>query len=60
MADRKAQRQSAEANAVTFETIFQLWFDWWKPGKAEKHSAQVQRRVLADIVPALGASRLTT
>jgi integrase len=55
MADRKEQRQTHDANAITFEAVFKLWFVWWKEGKAEKHSAQVERRVLADIIPVFGS-----
>ncbi len=55
MVDRKATKVAEDAKQTTFVDIFRLWFDWWKDGKAEKHSAQVHRRVLADIIPAFGS-----
>ena len=58
MAERKAAKRAEDASAVTFEGVFKLWFVWWKEGKAEKHSAQVERRVLADIIPVFGAKSI--
>jgi hypothetical protein len=55
MADRKAQKTEAESvQRITFETIFRAWFPYWSQGRAPKHSAQVERRVIADILPAFG------
>jgi integrase len=33
--------------------VFKLWLAWWEEGKAPKHAAQVERRVVADIIPVL-------
>ena len=52
MAVRKATKQAEEVIDTGFEGIFKLWFAMWSQGKAPKHSAQVERRVMTDIVPA--------
>jgi len=57
MVDRKANKDMPEvkgASQTTFDTIFRSWFAFWSKGKAQKHSAQVERRVKADILPAFG------
>ncbi len=59
MAARKAAKAleaepKMKVDVVTFEAVFQKWFEWWGKGKAPKHAAQVERRVNADIIPIFG------
>lgn len=52
MAARKVEQ--AERN-VTFRVVAGKWFSHWKPGKTEKHAADVWRRLELDVFPAIGA-----
>lgn len=50
MVSRKAEKQ---ANALTFFSVAQKWFEHWKLGKTEKHASEVWRRLELDIFPKL-------
>ena len=39
----------------TFADLYRAWFDFWKPGKDERHVLQTERRIQADILPAFGS-----
>jgi len=54
MGERKAGKVAQTVSGVTFESVFKMWHEWWKEEKAEAHSAQVERRVIADIIPVFG------
>lgn len=51
MAVRKAEKQT---DAMTFRVVAEKWFKHWKPGKTDKHAADVWRRLELDILPTLG------
>lgn len=52
MAQRKAEKAKAEGS---FETVARLWLAHWREGQTERHAGYVERRMTADILPALGA-----
>jgi len=62
MAERKAEAaaKQEEAKALqrgaesSFEQIAQKWWEWWSIGKSPNHAAQVMRRLVADVFPAIG------
>ena len=54
MEDRKGTREAEAVRGNTFEDIFHQWFDWWKVGKDDTHAPRVERRMMADVIPAFG------
>ncbi|MCC2596566.1 tyrosine-type recombinase/integrase [Pusillimonas sp. MFBS29] len=52
MASRKAEQV---ADTMTFRAVAGKWFEHWKPGKTEKHAADVWHRLEVDVLPAIGA-----
>ncbi|MGE4124463.1 MAG: tyrosine-type recombinase/integrase [Pusillimonas sp.] len=51
MVSRKVEKQ---VDAMTFQAVAEKWFSHWKPGKTEKHAADVWRRLELDVLPMLG------
>ena len=51
---RSRARKSAEAAAETFEVRARAWFEKYRKGLNEKYSAQVLRRLEADVFPHIG------
>lgn len=49
--EKLAKRFAAENS---FKNVAKLWWDWWSPGKSERHAAQVWRRFETDVFPHLG------
>jgi len=43
------------ASKKSFQTIAMLWLKHWRDGKSKRHADTVERRMNADILPALGA-----
>lgn len=56
MAERKAEREAESAQQTTFEDVFKLWLAKWKVGKAERYVLQTERRIDADVLPAIGST----
>jgi integrase len=54
MEDRKGTQEAEAVKGNTFEEIFHQWFDWWKVGKDDTHAPRVERRMVADVIPAFG------
>jgi integrase len=54
MEDRKGTREAEAVQGNTFEDIFHQWFDFWKVGKDDTHAPRVERRMMADVIPAFG------
>jgi integrase len=55
MAKRKAEKlakQSAAENS--FQTVALLWWEQWRSAKSPRHADDVQKRLKADIFPAIG------
>ena len=55
MAQRKADKlakQSAAENS--FQTVALLWWDQWRSAKSPRHADDVQKRLKADVFPAIG------
>jgi hypothetical protein len=54
MEDRKGTREAEAVQGNTFKDIFHQWFDFWKVGKDDTHAPRVERRMMADVIPAFG------
>lgn len=55
MAQRKEEKAAERANTErSFQTIASLWLAHWRDGKSLRHADSVERRMKADILPALG------
>lgn len=39
----------------TFADLYRAWFEFWKPGKDERHVEQTKRRIEADVLTAFGS-----
>jgi integrase len=50
---REAEAQEREAEN-SFEKVARKWWDWWAPGKSERHTGYVLRRLEADVFPPFG------
>jgi integrase len=50
--DKAAERASTEGS---FQTVAGLWLAHWREGKSLRHADSVERRMKADILPALGS-----
>jgi integrase len=59
MAQRKAEK-TAERTATEslFASVAEKWLAHWRQGVTERHGGMVERRVKADILPALGARQI--
>jgi integrase len=56
MAQRKAEKAAAKASTEgSFQSVAALWLAHWREGVTERHAGYVERRMTADILPALGA-----
>lgn len=56
VAERKNQRSNITAEKEsTFELVAQSWLKVWAIGKSERHVGYVQRRLEADVFPAIGS-----
>jgi integrase len=51
MVERKAEKAALEHS---FQSLAQRWLEHWKHGKSPRHVDYVERRLAADILPALG------
>ncbi len=60
LADRRAKKLALKLAAKdSFENVALEWFAWWRADKCPKHVANVEKRLRGDILPALGARRMT-
>ena len=50
---REAEAREREAEN-SFEKVARKWWDWWAPGKSERHTGYVLRRLEADVFPPFG------
>jgi integrase len=48
---KRAEKASTEGS---FQTVANHWLEWWRVGQSERHAGYVERRMSADILPALG------
>ena len=56
MAERKAKRLAEKTSTEgTFGKVATLWLAHWREGVTPRHAAYAERRMIADILPALGA-----
>jgi integrase len=56
MAKRKEEKTAERASTEgSFQTVAGLWLAHWREGKSLRHADSVERRMNADILPALGA-----
>jgi integrase len=56
MAQRKEEKTAEKASTEgSFQTVAALWLAHWRGGQTERHAGYVERRMTADILPALGA-----
>jgi len=56
MAERKAEKTAEKASTEgSFQTVAGLWLEHWSEAQTERHAGYVERRMTADILPALGA-----
>ncbi len=56
MAERMAKKNENNiASKKSFQTISMLWLSHWRDGKSKRHADTVERRMNADILPAIGA-----
>jgi integrase len=56
MAKRKGEKTAERAGTEgSFQTVAGLWLAHWRDGKSLRHADSVERRMNADILPALGA-----
>ena len=55
MASRKEEKTAEKASTEgSFQTVAALWLAQWRDGQTERHAGYVERRMTADILPALG------
>jgi integrase len=56
MAERKAVKNAAQiADESFFANMAERWMEHWQQGKSPRHVDSVRRRMVADILPRLGA-----
>jgi integrase len=56
MVQRKEEKTAEKASTEgSFQTVADLWLTHWRVGKSLRHADSVERRMRADILPALGA-----
>jgi len=56
MAQRKEDKTAEKASTEgSFQTVAGLWLAHWREGKTLRHADSVERRMNADILPALGS-----
>jgi integrase len=54
-AKQDAKKAALQAKADSFSQVSQLWLDWFRTGKSERHVATTEARLRNYILPALGA-----
>jgi integrase len=47
-------------NGTTFEDVALIWLAHWRQDKSERHAGYVERRMRADILPALGSRSIAS
>jgi integrase len=52
--DPMTQRKASKAEGTTFTTVASEWLEHWRTGKSPRHAGYVERRLQADILPAIG------
>jgi integrase len=59
MAERKAEKTAQKASEDgSFQKVAALWLAHWRDGQTARHAGYVERRMTADILPALGAQSI--
>jgi integrase len=54
-AKQNAKKAALQAQANSFSQVAQLWLDWFKTGKSERHVSTTEARMRNYILPSLGA-----
>ncbi len=57
--DRKAKEAAEKAAQVeSFASVAEMWLEWWRNGKSERHVSVTESRITGKITPALGGHRV--
>lgn len=62
-AKQEAKREAAQTKADSFQQVTELWLEWFRSGKSERHVSTTEARLRNHILPALGptpVNELTT
>jgi integrase len=56
MAQRKIEKKVQKVSSEnSFQSVYARWLEYWQEGKSPRHVDSVRRRMVADILPCLGA-----
>lgn len=54
-AKQDAKREAAQVKADSFKQVAELWLEWFRPSKSERHVSTTEARVRNHVFPALGS-----